>query len=137
MIIKKLNVSMVKEKKISLPSDAVKIAKSLILEEDFDKEHLIVLYLKSNNRVKSAEVVHIGDLSKTIVSPASVFKSAILNGIRSIIVLHNHPSESIKPSDSDIKNYEELKKGGDILNIKVLDSIIFNSRGENFSLNNL
>ncbi len=137
MLLKKLNVYKVKDKKVRLPSDAVKIARSLILEEDFDKEHLIVLYLKTNNAVKSAEVVHIGDLRMTIASPVCVFRSAILNAIRSIIILHNHPSGILEPSDADIKVYEQLKKGGDILSIKVLDSIIFNKKGENYSLNNL
>ena len=123
MKVKKINVSVVKDKHINNPSNCVKIARSLINEEDFNKEHLIVMYLNSKNIVKSAEVVHIGDINSCIVSPSNVFKSAITNDCNSIIILHNHPSGDLEPSAEDIKVYDILKKGGELLKIKVLDSI--------------
>ena len=136
MIIKKLNISKVKDEKVSLPADAVRIAKSLILEEDYNKEHLIVLYLNNKNKVKSAEIVHIGDINSCVVSPSNVFKSAILKDCNSVIMLHNHPSGDLEPSTEDLNTFKDLKIAGDILKIKMLDSIIFNSKGESFSLEN-
>ena len=152
MKVKKINVSVVKDKHINNPSNCVKIARSLINEEDFNKEHLIVMYLNSKNivksaevvhtvksaevvhTVKSAEVVHIGDINSCIVSPSNVFKSAIINDCNSIIILHNHPSGDLEPSVGDRDIFENLKKGGKILKIRVLDSIIFNKKGESYSL---
>lgn len=143
MKVKKINVSVVKDKHINNPSNCVKIARSLINKEDFNKEHLIVMYLNSKNivksaevvhTVKSAEVVHIGDINSCIVSPSNVFKSAIINDCNSIIILHNHPSGDLEPSVEDRDIFEDLKKGGKILKIRVLDSIIFNKKGESYSL---
>ena len=143
MKVKKINVSVVKDKHINNPSNCVKIARSLINEEDFNKEHLVVMYLNSKNivksaevvhTVKSAEVVHIGDINSCIVSPSNVFKSAIINDCNSIIILHNHPSGDLEPSVGDRDIFENLKKGGKILKIRVLDSIIFNKKGESYSL---
>jgi len=143
MKVKKINVSVVKDKHINNPSNCVKIARSLINEEDFNKEHLVVMYLNSKNivksaevvhTVKSAEVVHIGDINSCIVSPSNVFKSAIINDCNSIIILHNHPSGDLEPSVKDRDIFENLKKGGKILKIRVLDSIIFNKKGESYSL---
>jgi len=143
MKVKKINVSVVKDKYINNPSSCVKIARSLINEEDFNKEHLVVMYLNSKNivksaevvhTVKSAEVVHIGDINSCIVSPSNVFKSAIINDCNSIIILHNHPSGDLEPSVGDRDIFENLKKGGKILKIRVLDSIIFNKKGESYSL---
>ena len=136
MIIKKLSINKVKDEKINIPADAVRIAKSLILKEDFCKEHLIVLYLNNKNKVKSAEIVHIGDINSCIVSPSNVFKSAILKDCNSVIMLHNHPSGSLEPSTEDINTFKDLKMAGEILKIKMLDSIIFNEKGESFSLEN-
>jgi len=42
----------------------------------------------------------------------------------SIIISHNHPSNSAKPSKSDIKLTENLKKAGELLNIDLMDHII-------------
>ena len=134
MLIKKLTVSEVKEMHVGNSGESAKIARDLILENDFHKEHLIVLYVNRKNKINSAEIVHVGTLSHCVVSPSAIFKTAILSDAASIIVLHNHPSGDIEPSTDDLKVYRDLKKAGKILDINVLDSIVFNEKGSNYSM---
>ena len=134
MIIKKLTVSEVKEMPVGNSGAAAKIARDLILKNDFHKEHLIVLYVNRKNKINSAEVVHIGTLSSCVISPSAIFKTAILSDAASIVVLHNHPSGDVEPSKDDIQVYRDLKKAGKILDINVLDSIVFNEKGSNYSM---
>ena len=42
-----------------------------------------------------------------------------------IIIAHNHPSGDLEPSQEDITITEALKKGGNLINLKVLDHVIF------------
>ena len=52
-----------------------------------------------------------------------------VRGPERIILLHNHPSGNTKPSVSDIEMTKKLKKGGELLEIKVLDHVILGKEG--------
>ena len=65
-----------------------------------------------------------GNKTETIVDPADIFKRALLDNATSIIIIHNHPSGDVTPSPQDIAIAGRVRKGGDVLNIKVLDFII-------------
>jgi DNA repair protein RadC len=89
-----------------------------------DREHFVVLHLNSKNKVKKYETVAIGTLNQTLIHPREVFKSAIRENSNSIILVHNHPSGDVSPSDEDIKITDRLMKAGELLCIKVLDHVI-------------
>ena len=72
---------------------------------------------------RSHEISH-GDLSSSLVHPREVFKRAILNNAATIILCHNHPSGSLKPSLDDRSITNRLKSAGDLLGISVIDHII-------------
>ncbi|RXG63275.1 hypothetical protein ES695_18085 [Candidatus Atribacteria bacterium 1244-E10-H5-B2] len=93
-------------------------------EVDQTKEHFWAMGLNTKNRVLYLELVSLGSLTEGIVHPREVFKSAILNNSCSLIFCHNHPSGEAEPSGNDITVTQVLKKGGEILGIKILDHII-------------
>lgn len=68
------------------------------------------------------------------VDPKTIFRVALLKNANSIIIAHNHPSGELKPSSNDIDIFEMIKKAGDLISIKCLDSIIFNKK-EFYSMN--
>lgn len=94
-----------------------------------DREHFIVLGLDSKNKVIYREITHIGTLNSCIVHPREVFKKAIIMSSNAIIIAHNHPGGSKEASPEDISVAQSLIKAGEILNIKVLDSIIITRDG--------
>ena len=90
-----------------------------------EQEKFIVLLLDGAFKVKNVKVVSIGLVNKTIVHPREVFAPAIENRAVAVIVAHNHPSGNLTPSKDDFYTYDKLKYAGNMLGIKVLDSIIF------------
>ena len=115
-----------KDKKISSSKDVIKELKSFY---SMNKEVLIVVSLDTSNQIISREVVSIGTLNSSLIHPREVFKLAILNSANSIIIAHNHPSGNLEFSDDDNKIYDRLVESGDILGIKVLDFLIFDTKG--------
>ena len=69
------------------------------------------------------EISH-GDLKSTTMTPREIFQKALWLNAACVILVHNHPSGSCKPSNDDEMLYERLRKAGDILNIPVYDSIV-------------
>jgi DNA repair protein RadC len=118
--------------------DAVDVARVfqdvLRLEDriDQDKEHFYVMHVNARQRINLVELVAIGTLNHAEVHPRETFRRAIVEGSDSIIVAHNHPSGDVSPSDNDITVTTRLHKAGELLQIPLLDHIIFTTRNGQF-----
>src|SRR5574344_324552 len=99
-----------------------------------DKEAFSVLLLNTKNKVIGVKTISLGTLDASIVHPREVFKSAILNSAKSIMIFHNHPSGDTEPSREDINITKRLVEGGNLLGIKVLDHIILGHNGNYLSM---
>lgn len=97
--------------------------------EDSPVELFVVVHLNSNNYVSGFEVVSKGTLNASLVHSREVFRSAILRNAASVIVAHNHPSGNLQPSSEDIQITKKLVQAGKILDIQVLDHVIFTHDG--------
>lgn len=91
---------------------------------DLPKEQLRGIYLNSRHRVIHDEIISIGSLTANIVHPREVFRPALEYSAVAVILAHNHPSGTTKPTKSDIKVTEQLVEAGKILGIDLLDHII-------------
>lgn len=89
-----------------------------------NKEHFIVLFLNTKNRVIGKETLSIGSLNASIVHPREVFRSAIKRSSASIICAHNHPSGDPTPSPEDIEVTRRLAEAGRLVGIELLDHVI-------------
>ncbi len=87
-------------------------------------EEFHVVLLNSNNLIKKDVCISRGNLDTSVVHPREVFKAAIDNLAKSIILVHNHPSGNTMPSNSDIQTTKKIVESGKILEIPVLDHII-------------
>ena len=101
--------------------------------ENADREKFCVLHLTSRNRVIGFEVVSIGTLTESLVSPACVLKSALLNNAKSLVLVHNHPSGETSPSPSDKTVTRLLINAAKLFDIAIFDHIIIGHDGEFFS----
>lgn len=68
--------------------------------------------------------VSLGSLDSALVHPREVFRPAVTAGVKSIIIVHNHPSGDPEPSDEDILQTRKLGMCGVILDIDVVDYVI-------------
>ncbi len=89
-----------------------------------DKEHFMILHMDTRNKIIKDEIVSVGTLNSSLIHPREVFKSAIKESANAIILVHNHPSGDVEPSEEDKKITDILFKAGELLSIKVLDHVI-------------
>ena len=91
---------------------------------DLQQEEFWVLILNHAKRLTAKRRVSQGGINFTLVDPRIVFRHAVDASASSIIVAHNHPSGTLRPSDSDIRLTKRLKDAGQLLDIKLDDHLI-------------
>ncbi len=113
-------------KKISCSRDVYTFFKPLL--QDSSYEEFWILLLNRGNKILRSICISQGGLSGTVADPKKIFKSALEQYAASVVLCHNHPSGNIRPSESDIRLTQKLKKAGSFLDLPVIDHIII---GEN------
>ena len=119
---KRVNSGRICEKVVKNPADIAKYYISKL--KDLKKEYFIAVFLDSKNKIIKDEIISIGTLNSSLVHPREVFKEAIKNSAASIILVHNHPSGNVEPSDEDYRVNKVLIETGNLVGIKVLDHLV-------------
>ena len=96
---------------------------------DLISEEFWVIYLNNSNKVIGKEKLSAGGITGTVVDVRLLFKSAIDRLATSIILAHNHPSGTLRPSQADIKLTNKVKEAGKILDVQLLDHLIVADTG--------
>jgi DNA repair protein RadC len=91
---------------------------------DKKQEYFVCLTLDGANRLIAKRTITIGTLTSSLVHPREVFADAITDRAASIIVAHNHPSDSLRSSTADLEVTERLKSSAKLLGINLIDHII-------------
>lgn len=92
--------------------------------QDLDHEQFWIILLNRANKIIHTTQISKGGISYTVVDPKLIFSAALEWKASSIILFHNHPSGNLKPSISDKKLTQRIKKSAELLEITVLDHII-------------
>lgn len=95
---------------------------------DLQHEEFWVLYLNNSNKIIYKSQVSKGGITSTLVDTRLVFKKAMELSAVGIILAHNHPSGTLKPSESDKKLTQKIKIAGETLDIKILDHLIITEK---------
>jgi DNA repair protein RadC len=113
------------------PNDKPKVVSSaqafdLIQGElmDLPHEEFWVLLLNRAQRLIKKKRISEGGVSGTVADPKIIFKLALEELASGVIVVHNHPSGNLNPSQSDIDLTRKLKEAGKIMEIQLLDHLI-------------
>jgi DNA repair protein RadC len=125
-----------RRRKESEPASRVKVTSSRIIYdylkpifEDLEHEEFhIILLGKSNDILKTIKISQ-GGISGTVVDGKMVFRAALDNNARSIVLCHNHPSGQNRPSGSDLKLTKDLFAFGKMIDLQILDHLIFTDNG--------
>ena len=96
---------------------------------DLNHEEFWILLLGRSQKVLSKELVSKGGLSETVIDPKIIFGMALQHMATGIILIHNHPSGSLKPSQADIHLTKRLVDAGKIMSINILDHLIISDEG--------
>lgn len=92
-------------------------------------EEFWIIYLNNSNKVLHKAQLSKGGITGTVVDNRIIFKSAFEQNATAIILVHNHPSGKLLPSDADIEITKLLKIAGRQLNIPIQDHIIITENG--------
>ncbi len=109
-------------KKITSSKTAFEVMQPII--GDLNHEEFWVIYMNNSNKILYKEQSSKGGITGTLVDPRNVFRKALELAATCIILAHNHPSGTLKPSRADQNLTRKLKTAGESLDIKVLDHLI-------------
>jgi len=96
---------------------------------DLNHEEFWIILTGRSQKVLAKELISKGGLSNTVIDPKVIFGVALQHQASNIILIHNHPSGSLKPSQNDIVLTKQLVNAGTILDIKILDHVIISDQG--------
>lgn len=107
---------------IKSSQDAFQIVYPML--EDLSHEEFWILYLNRSNKVIELFKLSQGGISGTVIDNKIILKKAIENLSSSIILVHNHPSGNINPSEADKQITKKLIEASKLMEINVLDHLI-------------
>lgn len=88
------------------------------------KEHLRGLYLDAHYQIVHDETLSIGTIDANLIHPREVFRPALAHAAAAVILVHNHPSGIVTPSESDIIVTNQIAQAGKVLGIDLIDHVI-------------
>ncbi|MGN1397761.1 MAG: DNA repair protein RadC [Streptococcus gallolyticus] len=102
-----------------------RLARKMMLElSDQKQEHLVAIYLDTQNRIIEQRTIFIGSVRRSIAEPREILYYACKNMATSIIIVHNHPSGSPAPSENDLQFTQKMKRACEDIGIICLDHIV-------------
>ncbi|MEM6644522.1 MAG: JAB domain-containing protein, partial [Bacteroidota bacterium] len=124
-----MNIKLTASSKIKIKSsdDIYPIMQKILMREnkvDRDREHFWTISLNNAHKILNIELVSMGTINKTFAEPMEVFSIPLQKRAVKIILVHNHPSGELKPSDADKDLTDKLIQVSRIMNVPVLDHLI-------------
>ena len=96
---------------------------------DNQREVFAVLFLNQSNRINHFEIISEGGITGTVADPRIILKKALEENATNIVLCHNHPSGSLKPSRADEELTKKIKSAASFHDITVIDHIIVSDHG--------
>ncbi|MCB0447804.1 MAG: DNA repair protein RadC [Gelidibacter sp.] len=91
-------------------------------------EEFWIVYVNNSNKVIQKNQLSKGGITGTLVDVRLALKTAIEVGAVGLVLAHNHPSGTLKPSEADRQITQKLKTAAESLDIKVLDHLIITEK---------
>ena len=95
---------------------------------ELQHEEFWIIYLNNSNKVIQKNQLSKGGITGTLVDVRLVLKNALEVGATGLILVHNHPSGTLRPSEADKQITNKLKTAALSLDIKVLDHLIITEK---------
>ena len=112
---------------VTTSNDMASFLRSIL--KDFRHEVFAVVFLNQANKVNHFEIISEGGITGTVADPRVILKKALEQDAVSIILSHNHPSGSLKPSRADEALTLKIKEAAKYFDIRVIDHIIVSEDG--------
>jgi DNA repair protein RadC len=95
---------------------------------DRDKEHFWVLALNQDNKLVNLELVALGANDRVGVTPAEILAAPLQKEAKGIMLVHNHPSGNLKPSEADKDLTDRMIQACRLMEVPLLDHVIITEK---------
>jgi DNA repair protein RadC len=129
-------VPSIEKVKITTSEQAAKYVRQFYFEDIDVYESFFLLMLNRGSYTTGWAKISQGGINSAIVDVTLVAKFAIENLAKGVILVHNHPSGQLEPSDADVKVTNQITQGLRLLDISVIEHIILTSEGYYSMLDN-
>ena len=97
--------------------------------KDHNHEVFAALFLNRANKVNHFEILSEGGITGTVADPRIILRRALEMNACGIVLCHNHPSGSLRPSSADEDITAKIQGAARFFDIKVIDHIIVSNEG--------
>lgn len=101
------------------------LAALYMAEMDTPQEQVRMVMLDIKSRIIGDVEISRGSADRAVVDPKMIFSAALESGACSIILMHNHPTGDLTPSEEDYRMTDRIQSAGRLLGILVPDHVIF------------
>lgn len=130
----KSNVKSSTRYKINSSQDAYELLVKYFPDDIIEyKENFKVVLLNQSNKVLGIVSISEGGISATYVDVRLILQAALLANATQVVLAHNHPSGSIKPSTLDDVLTEKVKKAAELMEIHIADHVIISPEEKYYS----
>ncbi len=99
------------------------------LFEDLQHEEFYIAMLNNSSRPLACKCISVGGITSTIVDVRKVFREVVQHQAVQLVVMHNHPSGSLLPSEADRKITQKIASACAVFEVRFVDHLIFSSEG--------
>ncbi len=120
------------QREIKKPEDALDAFGRL-----FDRagvEQLFAVALTKRGEPAAVQMIGLGGVDSCMISVAEILKLALLSNCPAVLLLHNHPSGSIRPSKEDKAVTDRVEQAAAIMDIELTDHLIIGDMGNGYSI---
>ncbi len=107
---------------VTSPERAADVLGPLVAHRD--REACAAALLDTRHRVLAVELVSLGSLDHTFMSPREIYRTALGHNAAAVVVAHNHPSGDPTPSRDDVAVTSRLARAGDVVGLQLLDHLV-------------
>jgi len=119
---RKSQQEVLERQQISSSKDAFEILQPHL--SDLQTEEFWAIFLNHQNKILYKTCLFRGGIASSVADVRVIFKTALEHFSTQIIVAHNHPAGSLKPSKEDISITQKIKEAGKLLDIELLDHLV-------------
>lgn len=127
-----IDIKNIQDIKVRNPQDIYEIIHKIFYQKkdkvDHMKEHLWAISLNNAMNILNLELVSMGTKNRTTVDPGDVFRLPLYKSSSYVMIVHNHPSGNLNPSQADIDFTNKLIKAGELLDTPIVDHIIITEK---------
>jgi DNA repair protein RadC len=113
--------------KITRPAEVFEAVRPFYRQAD--REMLSVLCLDAQNQPTCFNICAVGSLNTTRTRPADILKVALLSNSLSLVLIHNHPSQSLEASPEDVSFTRSVRQACETMGLELYDHVILTDNG--------